>query len=152
MQRRIITIAFIVACLMICSGCTKSITTPPAAQSQLDTQSGNVTEPSGTEMSKPSDLAAAGSADDVLPQSPLDIQIEQPVEGQILNQQEIQVVGRTAPGAVVTINDQIIVADEKGNFEIQLSLESGFQVIEIEASNSLGEDKILELTVDIEPE
>lgn len=103
-------------------------------------------------MSKPSDLAAAGSADDVLPQSPLDIQIEQPVEGQILNLQEIQVVGRTAPGAVVTINDQIIVADGKGNFEIQLSLESGFQVIEIEASNSLGEDKILELTVDIEPE
>lgn len=148
MHNRILLTAFIALCLVIFTGCTKSITTPPATEFPSDQQSSNSTEVA--EAQQVGVLSETMAVDEVLPQSPLQIVVDQPMEGQTFNENEITIIGRTAPQAVVTVNDQIIVADEKGRFEIQMVLQNGFQVIEIEASNSLGEDQITELTVDIE--
>lgn len=142
MHKRILIAVFVVASVLLFTGCSKA-NTETAAQ------------PQQSEQNVDNSAAVAGSAtgisdDEILPQSPLDIIIKEPEEGATLTEKEVTIVGKTAPGAVVTAIDEIVVADEKGNFTIQLVLENGFQVIEIEASNALGEDKIIELSIDIE--
>ncbi len=137
------------ACALLFTGCAKELptTATPTPKVVLTVNNNAVT----------ADSAASGSGspttyneDEILPQSPLDILIKQPYDGQTITQKEVLIIGKTAPNATVTANGEITLADDKGNFKIQLVLENGLQVIEIEASNALGDDKIVELSVDVD--
>ena len=89
--------------------------------------------------------------EEILPQSPLQLIIDQPQDGDVIQSQEVTITGRTAPSAVVSINDNFTIADQAGKFTLVTHVDSGLQVITVEASNDAGEDVIQTLSVDIEP-
>lgn len=89
---------------------------------------------------------------EVLPQSPLQLLIDNPKDGDTVTSQDVTITGRTAPGGVVSIDDQFTVADQNGAFSLAVHLDSGLQMITVEASNNSGEDVIVTLSVDIQPE
>jgi hypothetical protein len=80
------------------------------------------------------------------PSAPISISVEnkppltivEPMDNATVATHAISVQGKTEPGAVVSVNNQITVADEQGNFSIDLSLDSGINVISITASDSSG--------------
>lgn len=69
----------------------------------------------------------------------------------MIQSQDVTVTGRTAPGAVVSINESFTIADQAGKFTLAVHLDSGLQTITVEASNVAGEDVLQTLSVDIEP-
>ena len=123
-------------------GSPLSIQSTPAA-------SGNTEPVRETPTSLSSTLGVESGA--ILPQSPLQLIIDQPQDGDVIQSQEVTITGRTASGAVVSINENFTIADQSGKFTLIVHVDSGLQAITIEASNDAGEDVIQTLSVDIEP-
>jgi hypothetical protein len=69
---------------------------------------------------------------------PVMLQVLLPEDGSVSELGECQVVGSTSPGAVVSVNDQILVAGSDGTFQTTVTLEEGVNLIEAVASNSSG--------------
>ena len=82
---------------------------------------------------------------------PIMLQVLLPQDGSIVDLQQCQVTGTTAPGAVISVNDQILIADADGAFQTTLSLDPGVNLIEVVASNVAGSEAYVELTVTYEP-
>jgi len=75
------------------------------------------------------------------------LEILSPLEGATVNTARLEVRGVALPGAVVSVNDEILIADSNGQFSTFVSLEVGLNLIEIIASDALGNEAVLELTV-----
>ena len=141
--------AIIVSLVVILAGCS--------TQNATSTQDLSATQPASSDSgsalapAQPETSSAAPQAE-VLPQSPLQLIIESPQEGDVLTSTDVQITGKTAPEAVVSVGDAFTQADDLGQFTLTAVFEPGLQLIEIEASNSAGEDVIQTLSVDIQPE
>ncbi len=61
------------------------------------------------------------------------------MDGDIVDEPSVTVVGRTRIDAVVSVNDELPEPDENGRFEATVVLEEGPNVIEIVASTADGE-------------
>ena len=70
-----------------------------------------------------------------------------PSDGSIIASDKIEVKGRTAPEAVVSVNEEIAVADAQGIFAVTVPLEEGFNILEIVASDSMGNEARTNLIV-----
>lgn len=81
----------------------------------------------------------------------LALQVLSPLDEAIVNTPQVDVVGSTAAGAVVSINDEILLAGADGQFKATISLEEGPNLIEILASDADGNESSLILTVTYEP-
>ena len=57
---------------------------------------------------------------------------------QVVDQSPWLVEGMTTPGAVVSINDTILVADEKGSFSTEIVLDEGANSLEVLVSDTRG--------------
>ncbi|TET25290.1 MAG: cadherin-like beta sandwich domain-containing protein [Dehalococcoidia bacterium] len=77
----------------------------------------------------------------------LSLTVSQPVDGSVVTVGEVEVRGSTSPGAVVSVNGEIIVADIQGTFAITLPLEEGPNIIEIIASDEEENEASTELIV-----
>ncbi len=79
------------------------------------------------------------------------LEITQPVDGAQLSTSSISVTGKTIPGAVVSlsINDELDIADvgQDGKFTVRVNLEEGPNLIEVIASDQLGNEKSSTITV-----
>lgn len=144
----------VLSVVWLISGCSSSTT--PTQQETLAVQPPAPSE-SGSAVVSPTALAKTdttpgNSQGEVLPQSPLQLIVDSPKEGDVISTSEVKVSGRTAPGAVVSVNDTFTIADEKGQFSLTPVFEPGLQLIEVEASNISGEDEVVTLSVDIQPE
>jgi len=73
--------------------------------------------------------------------------VTQPADGSIVEVGSVEVSGRTSPGAVVSVNDEITMADTQGIFTITITLEEGPNIIEIIASDEEGNEATTSLTV-----
>jgi len=73
--------------------------------------------------------------------------VTQPADGSIVDVGKIEVRGHTSPGAVVSVNDEIAMADTQGIFTVTINLEEGPNIIEVIASNEEGEEAGINLTV-----
>ncbi len=82
---------------------------------------------------------------------PIWLQVLSPLDEAVLNTPQVEVIGSAPPGAVVSVNDEIIIVDEKGQFSATISLEEGPNLIEIIASNASGDETSLLLTIVYEP-
>lgn len=82
---------------------------------------------------------------------PVGLQINTPADGAIVNAPQVTVAGSASPGAVVTVNDDIIVVGPDGQFLDNVALSEGPNVIEVIASNTSGSEESVELTVTYEP-
>jgi hypothetical protein len=72
--------------------------------------------------------------------SMLQLVITDPRDGAYVSSPVIAVTGTTEPGAAVSVNDGITLADEKGTFTMDVTLEPGPNLIEIIASNDRGDE------------
>ena len=75
------------------------------------------------------------------------LEVTQPTDNIIFSLDAIEVTGRTSPGAVVSVNDEITMADTQGIFTITITLEEGPNIIEIIASDEAGNEATTSLTV-----
>ena len=81
------------------------------------------------------------------PQTGFYLEVTQPADGSIVDVGSVEVRGHTSPGAVVSVNDEITMADTRGIFAVTIILEEGPNIIEIIASNEEGDEARTSLTV-----
>jgi hypothetical protein len=85
------------------------------------------------------------------PASDFPLVVETPLDGETLRASPWLVIGRTQPGALVSVNDVIGFANDEGRFALEIVLQEGVNVLEILASNAAGEQVFLILTVVYQP-
>jgi cytoskeletal protein RodZ len=66
------------------------------------------------------------------------INLKEPAADLIIEKTNVKVIGKTEGGAQISINGQQVFTDQEGNFESDVSLNSGLNVIKIEATNRFG--------------
>lgn len=59
--------------------------------------------------------------------------VNQPIDDLITTEAQVTIVGQTHPEAILTVNDQNVVTDDQGNFEYDLGLQRGLNIVTIEA-------------------
>lgn len=79
--------------------------------------------------------------------SPPALSLSAPLAEEKVLGETIEVVGKTDPDAVVTINGELVSLSEKGEFRYQLGLTSGENTIVVEAVSKLGKKKRITRTV-----
>jgi Glucodextranase, domain B len=79
------------------------------------------------------------------------LQVLYPQDETVVNTPQVEVIGSTAAGAVVTINDEILIMNTDGQFKSTVPLEEGPNLIEVIASDEDGNETSLLLTVIYEP-
>lgn len=89
----------------------------------------------------------APAADSMTAAAPIALQVLLPEDGSEIDIEQCQVIGITAPGAVVTVNDEIVVAGADGSFQTTISLEAGPNLIQVLASDASGGEAFTFLTV-----
>jgi|SRR6266487_4326324 len=80
----------------------------------------------------------------------LQLQILSPQDEAVVNTPQVDVIGSAPVGAVVTVNDEILIVGADGRFQTTLSLEEGPNLIEIVASDENGNERSLMLTITYE--
>ena len=74
------------------------------------------------------------------------IQIEEPLDGEIIPSRTVKVIGEASPETVLTIKDEIIYVQE-GPFEVVIPLDMGDNLLEITPSNINGSEITMYLLV-----
>ncbi|MBA7699505.1 hypothetical protein ES703_108202 [subsurface metagenome] len=73
--------------------------------------------------------------------------VTQPADDSIISTDKVEVRGRTSPGALVSINGELVEVDEEGNFTMMVVLEEGPDIIEVIASDLEGNQQSCVLVV-----
>jgi hypothetical protein len=108
----------------------------------------------GATTSNPTQAGPAATASGNQPAQnpgPLTLTVNSPQDGATVTAPEVVVTGTSSPGAVVTVNDDIIIVGDDGKFQSTVQLEEGPNLIEIVASNDVGDEKSIELGIDYQP-
>ena len=79
----------------------------------------------------------------------LPLTVTQPTDGATLNTNDVTIIGRTVPGATVTVNSVTDVADAAGNFSIALSLDNGPNALDVIAMDNNGNQGEVLLMVNV---
>jgi len=82
-----------------------------------------------------------------IPRTGFSLTVTQPADSSIVNSDKVEVRGRTSPGAVVSVNDEIVNADAQGIFTLTVPLEEGLNILEVVASDDAGNEAKVSLTV-----
>ena len=82
---------------------------------------------------------------------PPNLTISKPQEGEIVSSEEVQIVGKTDPDAVVSINNQKIAVAQNGEFSLKLTLSPDTNTIVIEATSKYGKKKTVKRTIQVQP-
>lgn len=85
------------------------------------------------------------------PSSAFTLTLETPHDGETLHVSPVLVIGQTSPGAVVSVNDAVSIANPQGRFSLAVPLQEGPNVLEVIASDSAGEQVFVILTVLYQP-
>lgn len=83
--------------------------------------------------------------------APLTLKVTTPLDESVVNTSVITVAGQTTPGAVVSIDGDLVDVDASGKFQAQVSLEEGPNVLEITASDDKGSEVSSVVRLDYEP-
>jgi hypothetical protein len=73
--------------------------------------------------------------------------VSSPLNGVTLNSPNIQVTGKTVPGADVFVNEKDTKADSQGNFSVVYTLDEGENYLVVGANDEYGNFNEIELTV-----
>lgn len=77
----------------------------------------------------------------------LGLSLTEPEDGAQVDGTEVKVAGKTAPGAVVSVDDAVVLADKQGYFSVVVDLEESPHTIEVVASDAEGNEVDLTRTV-----
>jgi hypothetical protein len=89
----------------------------------------------------------AGNTDSQSAPADMPLTISEPEDNTITDVATIEVKGHTSPGAVVSVNAVITIADANGDFDAIVSLDEGPNIIEIVASDETGNQADVTLIV-----
>ena len=73
-----------------------------------------------------------------------------PLDDSIVNVDEVDVIGSASVGSVVSINDNILIVGEDQLFKVTVHLDEGQNLIEIVASDAIGNETSMFLTISFE--
>ena len=127
-------------------GCTSSQPTPTPAPTATATNTPVPTStptPVPTYTPIPTTIVTETStppADEELP-TELFLEVIEPFNESVVSESVILVRGLTTPDAVVSIDGETIEVDAQGEFTVDVSLQSGPNIIQLVASNLAGEEK-----------
>ena len=79
------------------------------------------------------------------------LQVLSPEDEAVVNTPQVDVIGSAPAGAVISINDDILLVSDDQQFKTTISLDEGPNLIEIIASDDNGSETSLILTVTYEP-
>lgn len=79
------------------------------------------------------------------------LQVLSPQDDAVINSPQVDVIGSAPAGAVVSVNDEILIMGDNQQFKTKVSLDEGPNLIEIVASDDNGNEMSLLLTVIYEP-
>lgn len=79
--------------------------------------------------------------------SPPELSLQTPVEGQLVENREIIVSGKTDPEATVKVNNQTVLVDDKGDFTIELEISEKTSEIEVVATARSGKTSGIKRTI-----
>ena len=85
------------------------------------------------------------------PSGALWLQVLSPQDETVVDVPQVDVLGTAPIGAVVSIDDEVLVVGDDGQFKATIPLEEGPNLIEVVASNDQGDETSLLLTVTYEP-
>ena len=124
-----ITILGLLAALLV--SCTKSTSTPstPTGESSTPVNTSTLTTTASTPVTSP-----LGTTSGTL-QSGLPLSITEPADSATINGDAVTVQGTTAPGATVSVNDNVITADSTGAFSTNVNLDAGPNAIDVIATD-----------------
>jgi cytoskeletal protein RodZ len=74
---------------------------------------------------------------------PPKLEITQPQQNLMISETTILISGETEPGAEVTINDELILADNNGNFSQLINLKKGMNTLKISAKKKYSRENII---------
>jgi hypothetical protein len=83
--------------------------------------------------------------------SDLWLQVLSPLDEAVVNAPQVEVFGSASAGAVLSINDDILIVGADSQFKITVTLEDGPNLIEVVASDENGNELSVLLTVTYEP-
>lgn len=156
MRRRLGVIIAIVWMAALASGCAQATpesapqVVPPLVATSAPQPIPNTPTPTAAAL-KPAATAAATATPTAAPvtratavtkpnAAPLTLKVTTPVDESVVNTAVITVAGQTTPGAVVSIDGDLVDVDASGKFQAQVSLEEGPNVLEITASDDKGSE------------
>lgn len=100
---------------------------------------------------QPPNTPATADSLAVPPAEPLALQVLVPQDGSLVTSAQNQLAGTTAPNAVVTVNDEILIAGPDGAFQTTVVLEEGVNLIQVVASDAYGREAFINLAVTYQP-
>ena len=68
--------------------------------------------------------------------------INSPLENVVVKNEEVEVSGQTDPDAILSINEQPVAIDQKGNFNIKVPLSAGLNILTIKSINKFQKSSI----------
>jgi hypothetical protein len=78
-------------------------------------------------------------------------QVLSPLDEAVVDAPEVEVTGSAPAGSVISVNDEILIVGADLQFKTTISLEEGPNLIEIVASDEIGNELTVLLTVTYEP-
>jgi hypothetical protein len=137
--------------IFLLAACTPTPTTIPATSISNEPVAipATPTLQAGTPSSPTQPMEITAAAPEV--SGNLWLQILSPQDEAMVNSPQVEVVGSAPAGAVVSINEEIVLVPENGQFRAMVSLEEGLNLIEIIASDTSGNETSLLLIVTYEP-
>jgi len=70
----------------------------------------------------------------------LGIDVEKPIEGELIQGDAVSIQGSTEPNSRLTINGYEAFSGEDGRFDLELPMQKGFNILDIRAKNRLGKE------------
>ncbi len=95
--------------------------------------------------------ACGGIVQTPAPSVVLKVKIISPEDNSVVNVPQVEVKGEVPPGTVVTLNDEVVLADARGVFSAIVPLAEGPNTIDVVASDSYGNEDNVQLTVTYDP-
>ena len=132
-----IILASLISSLLI--GCSQP-TPPQATPAQPETA---LAPPQATPVPSPEPVPVQPTE----PPTGFYLEVLQPPDGGIVEIDKVEIRGHTSPGAVVSVNGEIAVADNQGAFALTIALEEGPNIIEVIASDEEGNEARANLTI-----
>ncbi len=155
-MRKSITLVLILSLILVLvAGCSKGKATSPSAplnspvpsipqtgisraQQSPSPPTANIATPQAGSAGAPSTSINNSDGTSNILQAGITLQVTQPLDSALIASNSVTVQGRTVPGAIVTVNDQVGAADANGNFAIPLDLDDGINAIDVVASDANG--------------
>lgn len=139
-MKKILLLAASLVLVLACTLPTPTPVAPTALPGGSASQAAPGTTPDGAAPTQPVD---GGGTLPLLVLSPLD--------GEVVNTPQVEIIGSAAAGSVLSVNDEILIVGADGQFKVIVMLEEGPNLIEIVASDGLGNTAYLPLSIFYEP-